>query len=110
PHRLKAELRTRLPLERARDCAEIDESGTLAGLAHQVGDQLDRLELRVHDIQAGGMAQEIEDGTLFDGPFDAQPNRLEKPVQLPAPAAEDRDVADGTHRHLDQTARIHERL
>src|SRR5262249_19124056 len=64
------------------DGGQVGEGGLLAGLLHQVEDQLDGPELGVGDVQARRVAEEVEHGLVVDGPLDAQPDRLEEPVQL----------------------------
>src|ERR1041384_4806130 len=47
---------------------------------------------------------------MFDGPLNAETNGAEEIVELPARVAERADVADRTHRHVNQASRIRERL
>ena len=56
------------------------------------------------------MSQKVEDGSMLDGPFDGLANCRQKPFQLPAARSECTNVADGTHRNLDQTVWIDEGL
>src|SRR5262249_53523075 len=89
-------------LQFPRDRAEIDNRRPLTRLLHDLTNHLNRPKLRVHDIETRRVAEEVEDAARGDDRLQRQPNRLEKPVELPAPAAEGADVADRAHRHLDQ--------
>src|SRR4029453_511399 len=85
---------------------EVAMAGPRAGVLDQVADEVDRLELRIGHVQAGGVAEEIEDAAALDRPLDACANRPQEPVELPAARTEGADVANRAHRHFDQAAGI----
>src|SRR5262249_14740638 len=89
---------------------EIDDGCPFAGLSDQLANQLNRLELRIDHIQARGMAEEIEDGTMLDGPLDGQAQGAKEMIELPATAAECRNIADRAHGNLNKSLGIGERL
>src|SRR4051794_32961903 len=71
---------------------EVGEGGARTGLADEVADQGDRAEVGVGDAQAGGVAQEVEDGPPVDRPADAEAEGLEEVVEPPSPVPEGADV------------------
>src|SRR5436190_1018912 len=58
------------------------QGGAVAGLLDQLAHQLDRLELRVDDVQAGRVPQEVEHRAVVDHPGQRPPDRLQEPLQL----------------------------
>src|SRR5262249_5323470 len=80
-----------------RNHSQVRYRPPFARFFHEFTDQADGFELRIDDVQARRMAEEIEHGLVLDGPFHAEPDGFEEPLQLPAAAAKGADVADRTH-------------
>ena len=77
---------------------------------HQLADQLDRAELRVGDVEAGRVGEEVVRRAALDRPVDAQPDSVEERLQLPAAVAEGADVADRGHGDFDEAVGVGEGL
>src|SRR5437016_5697091 len=56
------------------------------------------------------MTQKVKDLPSFNGPFDAEPYRLQEWIKLPAAAPKGGDIADRTHGHFNEPSRIDGRL
>ena len=89
---------------------EIRELSFVRGLVDEFADQVDRTKLGIGHVEAGGVGEEVEHGTLFDAPADGRSDRLQKLIELPLVGAKRRDIADGTHRNFDQARRVDEGL
>src|SRR5713226_5160128 len=78
--------------------------------ANQITHQFNDSKFRIGHVEAGWVTQEIENGSVLNGPVDGLANCLQEPFQLPAAGSKSGDVADRTHRDFNKPPRINERL
>src|SRR5687767_7501601 len=84
-------------LDLARDGVQIGEHRTVAGPTDEIADQFDDTKIGVVGVEHGRVGQQIEHGPMLNGPFDAQPQRTQKIVELPAAVTKRANVADRAH-------------
>ena len=93
-----------------RQSTQIDKRCPRPAAFHEVKNQVDRFELRVGNVEAGGVAEKIKDAAAFDGVFHGSADGGEKPGEGPTAGAERPDVADGAHGNFDQPTGVAEGL
>src|SRR5262249_38644972 len=93
-----------------RQRVHIDKGRAGARFFYQITDEIHPAKFRIGDVKARRVTKEVEHQALFDNRFDRESNGLEKPVKLPAAAAEGADVADRAHWHFDQTPGVNKGL
>src|SRR5216684_4396650 len=93
-----------------RNPIERDQRRPLARASHHIADQLDRAKLRIDDIHARRMAQEVEHRPIVDAPRQRLTDDTQKPFEPPTAGAEGADIADRAHGDFDQSRGVKERL